>query len=597
MSRLLYSVQEIFSSNGYLNTHQKAYYNIPLYQRGYKWEPRHIEKLLDDIEAFKSEDGKFYCLQNITLVPNANSFNVVDGQQRLTTLTLILSFLGEQQLVHNKVCFPDNSIRKETNKFLNTIVTNKDAEFPEGNWQEFSNMFPDYDHQDVSYLFNGYQALQKWFAKFNHDRNGDSSKFLNVLLNDVKLIVNKLETTDSEEKIFGNLNSKRVPLDGADLVRAILITRVAHEEGKRESDIKNIVRVNERRVKIGWELDQINQWWSKKEVAVYFSKFKNVKSAETGPGVKLFNEEQYPINLLYMLFAEKKGRSELTLELIEENNNNALGLYKEILKLHYTLQDWYNDKYIYHFLGYLFNHLTKREFNFGNAWKMWRDTNSREEFIKSLKDRIKLSISIEERLIDYNDIQMNWYKDSPEILVRSLVLMDIIHSLNKDHPNLPFEAFTKSNNDIEHIFPQTPEDIAEKKDYISFLNKYLLKEDNNRFDLTEFDNRKDDDDYIEIVDNFIDVHIASIRINSIGNLVLLYNKLNRSIKNASYPVKRGKIIQFFQQGNFIQPHTFQVFTRYFNNQNDENFDLEHWTNLDITANTNFITSKIKAFFN
>src|SRR5680860_480715 len=74
--------------------------------------------------------------------------------------------------------------------------------------------------------------------------------------------LNLSNKTSSEEKIFGNLNSKRIPLDGADLVRAVLITRVAKEEGKREADIKNIVRVNERRVKIGWQLDQINNWWS-----------------------------------------------------------------------------------------------------------------------------------------------------------------------------------------------------------------------------------------------------------------------------------------------------------------------------------------------
>jgi hypothetical protein len=83
----------------------------------------------------------------------------------------------------------------------------------------------------------------------------------------------------------------------------------------------------------------------------------------------------------------------------------------------------------------------------------------------------------------------------------------------------------------------------------------------------------------------------------ISNLVLLYSGLNRSIKNASYPVKRGRIIQHFQAGNFIQPHTFQVFTRYFNDAKDQNFDLEHWTNKDIAANTNFITAKINTFFN
>mgnify|MGYP001768570912 CR=1 FL=1 len=44
--------------------------------------------------------------------------------------------------------------------------------------------------------------------------------------------------------------------------------------------MKNIVRVNERRVRIGWELDEINNWWSRKEVSSYFKKFISIKSDE-----------------------------------------------------------------------------------------------------------------------------------------------------------------------------------------------------------------------------------------------------------------------------------------------------------------------------
>jgi uncharacterized protein with ParB-like and HNH nuclease domain len=598
MSHLLYSVREIFSSSGYLHTNQKKYYNIPLYQRGYKWDPNHIEKLLKDIDAFKPQEGKFYCLQNITIVPEDDHFNVVDGQQRLTTLTLILAFLSERSMVNNKIRFPENSIRMQTNKFLNTIITKEGHRFPEDTWDEFINHKPDYDHQDIGHLYKGYQAIQKWFHDFRVLRAGSEMDFLDILLDNVKIIVNKVERVDSEEKIFGNLNSKRVPLDGADLIRAMLITRVAHEEGKRESDIKNIVRVNERRVKIGWELDQINQWWSKDDIKAYFSKFKNIRSEETSSGVKIFNDNLYPLNLLYLLFAEKKQEDELTLELVEKHNNDALGLYKELLKLHYTLQDWYNDKYIYHFLGYLFNHLRKAEFNFKDAWDLWEESKTRGAFIDELKDRIRASISPDGKLMDYDDPEINWYDDRRELLVRSMILMDIIHSLKDKHPKLPVIAFTKTNNDIEHIFPKKPDKdkLAEQREYLQFLNVNVIRNDKDRFDLSHFDKKKNDPEYHATVIGFIEDHVSSIKINSIGNLVLLYSSWNRSIQNATYPVKRARIIEYFQQGHFIQPHTFQVFIRYFNDKRDENRDLEHWTNNDIIANTNFITKKIATFF-
>lgn len=70
---------------------------------------------------------------------------------------------------------------------------------------------------------------------------------------------------------------------------------------------KDIVRINERRVRIGWELDDINNWWSQVEVKSYFKRFVSIKSDEISDGNKLFKDDKYPINLLLLLlFAEKK---------------------------------------------------------------------------------------------------------------------------------------------------------------------------------------------------------------------------------------------------------------------------------------------------
>jgi hypothetical protein len=594
MDQLLFTIEEVFSNDGYLKENQKRYYNIPLYQRGYKWEPKHVNKLLDDIAEFKPGTDKFYCLQNITIVPKDDYFNVVDGQQRLTTLTILLSYLNKKSLVFNKVCFPENSIRKETNRFLNTVITKEGANFPDEDWDAYIEHNPEFDHQDINHVYIVHQTITTWFNEKTEGNLAAREEFCNTLLNHVKLIINKIDGSTSEEKIFGNLNSKRVPLDGADLVRAILITRVAYEEGKREGDIKNIVRVNERRVKIGWELDQINNWWSKKEVRNYFSAFINIQSEEIGVNVKLFNDAEYPINLLYLLFAEKRGEAKLTLELIEKNNNNALGLYKELLKLHYTLQDWFTNRKIYHYLGYLFNQ-RKSDFKFSRLWKTWEDTPNRDRFISDLLRLIKSSLSVDEELVNFADPETNWYKDQPKLLVYSLVFIDIIHSLKKNQPFLPHTAFIKQNNDIEHIFPQNPEEIDKKKDFVEFLNKNIVPK-GKEYDLGKFEVKKDDLAYQNKLNGFIDEYIKSYKINSIGNLVLLYGSLNKSISNNSYSKKRAKVIEYFHKGNFIQPHTFQVFVRYFNDSDNKNNDYEHWTNADITANAKFINDTILNFF-
>jgi uncharacterized protein with ParB-like and HNH nuclease domain len=595
MEKLLYTIEEIFSDTGYLSEQSKKYYNIPHYQRGYKWEPANALKLLNDINNFKTGGDKFYCLQNITIVPNNEKFNIVDGQQRLTTLTIILSYLGEYNLVRDKVRFPTNSIRKETNDFIKNIITNSKIDFPESTWEDYINNQPRYDHQDIYHIFMVYKSIQTWFeSKQQNEQNFNLNQFKEKLKKSVQIIVNKVDGNLSEEKVFGNLNSKRIPLDGADLVRAILITRVANEEGQREADIKNIVRTNERRVKIGWELDQINNWWSQNHVLNYFNKFVTIQSEEIGVGNKLFNDIKYPINILYLLYAEMLSEKKLTLELIEKRNSDAIGLYKEILKLHYTLQDWHQDREIYHYLGYLFS-LKKKDkpFNFSKIWRLWLDSKTRTIFISELKNMIKTSLLEKNELVDYSNMSINWYSDKQDLLIYSLVLMDVIHCIKENQSFLPYSAFNKTGNDIEHIFPQNPQKVSDKKDYIQFINEnYAIK---NKFNLSKFDANVNDEKYIEKIEEFITKHTNKFKLNSIGNLVLLYSNLNKSISNSNYADKRAKIITYYNEGNFIQPHTFNVFVRNFNDSNDKNIDIKHWSQVDIESNAKKIGEKIELF--
>ena len=150
--QLLYTTKEVFDS--YL--HGKKY-AIPPYQRGYKWEKEDIDKLLYDIHNFNlNEDlDLFYCLQNITLVENPFSFNVVDGQQRLTTLTIILSYLEEFQLINEKLQY---NVRQETEDFLKEFIFRASGIKEINTWDELLVKAQvngkDYDYQDIYYIFN-----------------------------------------------------------------------------------------------------------------------------------------------------------------------------------------------------------------------------------------------------------------------------------------------------------------------------------------------------------------------------------------------------------------------------------------------------------
>ncbi|MDR3047723.1 MAG: DUF262 domain-containing protein, partial [Bacteroidales bacterium] len=297
--KLIYSVKEVFTD--YLNGEYK-YYNIPEYQRGYKWNKQQIEQLLNDIDKFQpnGSDDRFYCVQNITIVEQKDKgcYNVVDGQQRLTTLTVLLSYLKESELVKDRLKY---YVRLDTtDKFIKRYII--DNKIDSKNWGNFLSKRKedtpdvDFDHQDIFYLFTAYTTIKKWFEGEDENVIHNKDSFKEKLLKHVKLIINKPDTVN-EQDLFMNLNTGKVSLDGADLVRALLVTNVAKEEMKNDNltDTKNIVRINERRVRIGLELDEISAWWNQPNVREYFSFLKKIKvpNSETID----FNSEQYPIDL------------------------------------------------------------------------------------------------------------------------------------------------------------------------------------------------------------------------------------------------------------------------------------------------------------
>ena len=80
---------------------------IPSYQRGYRWTKRQVEDLLNDVWDFITKPGKkeneWYCLQPIVVKKTNSHYEVLDGQQRLTTIFLILKHL--ERFIESVCCF------------------------------------------------------------------------------------------------------------------------------------------------------------------------------------------------------------------------------------------------------------------------------------------------------------------------------------------------------------------------------------------------------------------------------------------------------------------------------------------------------------
>ena len=609
--KLLYTTKELFDS--YL--HGKTY-SIPPYQRGYKWDTKDIDRLLKDINDFcpNEELDLFYCLQNITLVENADSFNVVDGQQRLTTLTVILSYLGEFDLINGKLHY---NVRNETEKFLKEYIFKPSNIKSIQTWEQLlaitNNEGNDYDFQDVFYLFNAYKTIQLWFEAHSQS----TSEMKDKILNHLKVIVN-LPKNIEEQELFENLNGKRVPLDGADLIRALIITRVAKKDvGDLDDSTKQNVLINERRVKIGLMLDSINLWWRDENRQVYFHHFTKDAKVSNGSSVA-FDETTYPINNLYKLYSLAYGNGTLDMDFFEKKVTED-GFLDGMQMLQRTIENWYNDKELYHLILFTCIYAGSgsrsegiHSLDFKELLVQWQQFH-RKDFIRFLKKRIADSeiyddlIKQSGRSDEENEntaFLESWYDNK---LVNVSTLLDIISILSAtNETRLPAKYFKSHKEDLEHIFPQTPigDRIKDKekqtqilKEYLGIINLSLSDEEKIRVEDQDID--WDNQDWKEHIKTLINDKIAKvIPINSLGNMCVLHESVNRGYGNDFFLEKRIDVMRKSQEGFFIRPHVYDAFNKIYMERQDENINMSmmiRWDKADILARRKYIITRLSKF--
>lgn len=608
MSDLIYSVQDLFSN--FLN------FNIPDYQRGYKWNASDATKLLDDLKKFEEsnpKDGDFYCLQNITLVPNKDgkSLNVVDGQQRLTTLYILLSYYKnckkrELEDFSNIIKY---SIRESTAEKLKELNGETD-------WDEINPSLA--KHRDEFYILTVAESIKTWFSS-------NSLKF-DTVWNKLKLIVNTIEGK-SEETIFANINGGKVPLDGADLVRAILMTKSAKE---KFSELKSTEKTNEFRVRMGIEIDGINQWWSNEDVKAYYAQFISGDIQNDD----LFKKD-FPINLLYKIFYEiykdneklKNKEKDFSFDFFEygtdfdgKGGNNYYEMYEKILSLHLILKDWYNNSEIYHLLGYLFFNF-KKTISLGTIWKEWESSRSKHDFTEKLKDLISTELEkfVEELdaknqdqsrrrelLRRIEDIKYDWYNNA--YTEKLLPLLDVIQFQNTQKIQkccLPVEYFKKANEQKEHIMCQNPRKTDDGKEltngeissFIKALN-FTAEDKEITKELDELIPKNDKNGKLtsEVIEQ-IESKLHDYCLNSIGNIVLLDSHVNESYGNAPHNQKVARITsEFFGNEHYIRPFTAGVFLE--KNKTEGIIKANekwHWGIAEIRKNATDISKNISEF--
>ena len=629
MDKLLFSTREVFTE--YLHDNGMSYFNVPEYQRGYKWNAEDVKTLLNDLKAFensKPQDGHFYCLQNITIVPDKerSCFNVVDGQQRLTTIYILLSYLQKFHQLNNFIFTPEclrYSVREETAKVLMDKIST-------GTIWETTIEPQNARHKDEWYILDVANGIQEWFK--DNDISND------IITDKLQIIINKMDA-GNEESIFAGLNGGKVDLDGADLVRAELITRSARE---KYGETSTLAKANEFRVRIGIEIDEINRWWADEDHKKYFQQFLKQSTTRNSQ----FNADLYPIDLLYQLYYECDMDLEEPLDFRffehgrdtndKPNDHDHWELYDSVVEMHKNLQEWYEDNQIYHWLGFLFfNFKNRPEVNFRSFYRKWTKwTKWKEEpytrrvdflnYIKSIiKDGLLLPYKNEENdgrekerlLASIVNTKEDWYADSNGLIDKVLILMDImictdtyIYNQKKDGNShklerIPVDYLKRNNEDKEHIRSCTPNDaegneIRDKKKWIDhIMNLYIIPslDDNERLlgeeiikKLNTFSNEELLDSQIQELNRIMNQYSQ----NSIGNLVLLNLKINRSYRNNPFQEKIQRIIaEYMRKANYVRPFTLMVFLSIV----DSKMADWRWTHANIKSNGENIKRQVESF--
>lgn len=591
-------------------------FQIPAYQRGYRWEHKHVEKLLDDLLAHVSENpvsGKTpYYLQPIVIVPsqkitfdngtennecnddateNQQIWNLIDGQQRLTTLYLILRYLEQEQylsdirnervkLLAGKKLTPQYEIiystRHSSGDFIKRLasrLSNKGKtddeiiEIEEALKREASSS------PDFLYMWHAYKYIEKWFeAHYNN-----IGSIADAVLNDVKVIWYEMIANPStpEYEKFAELNIGKIQLTNSELVKALLM----------RSDTEDITKEQKNVIIQQWdaiekELDDDNFWGflSSRKKENYSTRI-DLLFDIIAKKPKNSNDEFYTFDYFEKLFSS-------------ENSPHGKDKWNNIYLQYLRLREWYLDREYYHKIGFL-STIDRSETLFQDLFefistpdKVTKVNPTNQAFKQELEDKIIEAIRLPE---DVKSIEELVYKKPDgtmphkEIIQRLLTLYNVIFTLKLPKERYDFASHknVRGGWSLEHIHAQNSEPLQKEEDQKIWLSAH--RESLLRYkamiavkDLTEsqeqaFNELSDDMEkysrkgavltspifnslferfskMIVPIDNSKDEQSDYEHLFS--NMALLGKDMNAAFNNSTFDVKRHKMLQCISTEHF-----------------------------------------------
>ena len=584
---------------------------IPSYQRGYRWGIEEVTALLDDfLDFLYTSDNKKerYCLQPIVVKQlESGSYEVLDGQQRLTTLFILLSFLQKDDDEINLFEL-EYETRPNSGLFLRSLS-------PEINL----------DNPDYFYISQAYKIIVDWFNINKEIIPRLKRKIGEILLDQVEIIWYEIRDNSNPIDVFTRINIGKIPLTNSELVKAVFLSKNNLQLGLKDIDVvMEEVILNNKQSVIGLEWDamekqlQDNKFWS-----FIFSKKDNNYQTRIDYILDLVTES--PINTIDSLEAFKKNYNKIKsirnkAELLKEYNRLNTSYIEEewaLLKAYFDiLLEWYNNKWYNHIIGYLIS----RNENVLELLKQYKNLN-REGFKKELISKISKTLSLKK----ISELRFENPGDK-KALEDILLLHNVVGSLIQPDTSIhfPFDKIKSAKWSLEHIYAQSTDSLLEK-DYDSWVNDHLnyfksighnndevINSFTEKFDtlqakklageteeykesfkiifseVDEYFRKKSDSDY-ELIEERGDDYQWVTDVHSLANLTLLDVSANSYLSNSIFAVKREKIKDLDKRLAYIPNETRKVFFKYYSNAGSHD---AYWSYADRIAYIIDIESKI-----
>ena len=529
---------------------QYSFY-IPAYQRGYRWTSLEVDYLLDDINGFEPRpiqnseplENTCYYLQPIVVKNRqGNEYEVIDGQQRLTTIYMILHYLNQNtgESLRDKLFEIDYQTRKNTALFLKNLGTEQEEHE---------------DNIDFHYIRQAYEAIKNWFDK--KDYNFDRFNFISKFISDTKIIWYESIEEDTIS-VFTRLNSGKINLTNSELIKALYLNSSNFIEKEPP-----LLKQKQREISMEWDNIENtlhnNRFWyfissdNKKEnnrIEFIFDIMSNKPdTADIEKDLSLY------VSHTFRYFSEKFADKKKDKDMLKKN-------WDEVKKYFQRFSEWYNERKLYHKIGYLVCE------NKDTIRILYADSSEmkKSEFETYLDKLIRKSVT---------GIKINELEYGDKKIKSVLLLYNILTMLknNKDDSKFPFDIYKNENWDIEHVTAIKEDKDLPKNNIKQWLLDVLPYIDVNKAgynslieSIKGFDENNNNDKFNSLFDEIIihfDENIGDEEINHISNLALLDSETNRSYKNAVFLVKRKTIIERDKNGTFIPICTKNVFLKYF----------------------------------